>query len=190
MKCTSCKKGNLVPGYLDNLFPSHNCNNCGGHFILLNDYLHWREHVDVNTLVATPEGVSITELEEDVEDTKKAMLCPVSGTIMLKYRISKDSSHRVDLSPSVNGIWLDKGEWDLIKAAGLADSLNKIFTAPFQRDIREQTAAQTLEGKYRDQFGDEDYEKLKEIRTWLDSKDQRNLMVAYLAAKEPYSAIR
>lgn len=189
MKCTSCKIGNLVPGYLDNLFPSHNCNHCGGHFIMLNDYLHWREHVDVDALVSH-EGVDISEIKDDVEDTKKALLCPVTGTIMLKYRISKDTSHRVDLSPSLNAIWLDKGEWDLIKAAGLADSLNKIFTAPFQRNIREESAAETLSESYRNQFGDEDYEKLKEIRTWLDSKDHRNLMVAYLAAREPYSAVR
>lgn len=188
MKCTSCNVGNLVPGYLDNLFPSHQCNHCGGHFIMLNDYLHWREHVDVDALIAH-DDVTITELD-DISDTKKALLCPVTGTIMLKYRISKDSSHRVDLSPSINGIWLDKGEWDLIKAAGLADSLNKIFTAPFQRKIREQTAAATLEASYRDQFGDNDYEKLKEIRTWLDDRQHRSLMVAYLAAKDPYSASR
>jgi hypothetical protein len=64
-----------------------------------------------------------------------------------------------------DAIWLDKGEWALIKAEGLAGSLNKIFTAPLQRNIKEQNAHDVLDASYRNQLGDEDYEKLKEIRT-------------------------
>jgi Zn-finger nucleic acid-binding protein len=178
-----------MPGYLDDLFPSHNCNHCGGHWVMLEDYLQWREHADDKDLELV-EGVSVNEEQDEAQETKRALLCPVTGSIMLKYRISKDTSHRIDLSPSINGIWLDKGEWQLLKSNHLAGSLNKIFTAPWQRNIKEQNAAQVLEGRYQEQFGDEDYAKLKEIRNWLEDKKNRNLMVAYLAAKEPYSAIR
>ena len=78
----------------------------------------------------------------------------------------------------------------MIKAEGLSGSLNKIFTAPWQRNIKEQNAADVLDASYRNQLGDEDYEKLKEMRAWLDDKEKRNIMVAYLAARDPLSAIR
>ena len=189
MKCTSCKQGRLIPGYLDNLFPAHNCDNCGGHWVMLDDYLRWREHAKPEELEVL-EDISFTEEAESAEETKRALLCPVTGTIMLKYRISRENSHRIDLSPSINGIWLDKGEWELLKTEGLAGFLNKIFTAPWQRNIKEQNAAAVLGASYENVFGDEDYQKLKEIRAWLDEKEERNRMVAYLAAIDPYSAIR
>ena len=47
-----------------------------------------------------------------------------------------------------------------------------------------------LENKYLEQFGEQDYNQVKQMRQWLDKHPQRNLLVAYLAAKEPYSAIR
>ena len=188
MKCTSCKTGDLQPGYLDDLFPAHNCNHCGGSYVMLDDYLKWLEYAKPQDL--NDPLVSVEAVADEAEDTKRAMLCPVYGTIMLKYRISKDSSHRIDINPATNGIWIDKGEWALIKAQGLAGSLNKIFTVPWQKEIKEQNAKDVLENKYLEQFGEQDYNQVKQMRQWLDKHPQRNLLVAYLAAKEPYSAIR
>lgn len=191
MKCTSCKIGRLQPGYLDNLFPAHTCDHCGGHYVMLDDYLKWLEHTDdeiINQAQANSHELEL--VQEQATETKRALICPMHGNIMLKYRISKDTSHRIDINPATNGIWLDKGEWALIKSHGLAGCLNKIFTAPWQKDIKEQSAAEVLAGNYLEQFGEQDYQKIKEIRKWLDGNPKRNLLVAYLAAKEPYSAIR
>jgi Zn-finger nucleic acid-binding protein len=149
MKCTSCKQGTLSHGYLDDLFPSHNCDHCGGNWVMLSDYLHWLEYAK-ETDLAQPDNVQVNE-ETQTQETKRAMLCPVTGAIMLKYRISKDNSHRIDLSPSVSGIWMDKGEWALIKSEGLAGCLNKIFTIGWQKDIKEQNAAAVLDASYRNQ---------------------------------------
>lgn len=40
---------------------------------------------------------------------------PVIGSLTLPYRISKETLHRTDMSPRINGIWLDKGEWVPLK---------------------------------------------------------------------------
>ena len=191
MKCTSCKIGRLLPGYLDDLFPAHNCDHCGGSYIMLDDYLKWLEHADQQTLAAAQTNDQKLAIElEQVTETKRALLCPIHGNIMLKYRISTDTDHRIDINPATNGIWLDKGEWALIKSQGLAGCLNKIFTAPWQRHIKEKNAANVLDANYLEQFGEQDYEKIKDIRKWLDNHPKRNLLVAYLAATEPYSALR
>ncbi|WLQ12264.1 zf-TFIIB domain-containing protein [Hahella aquimaris] len=183
MKCTSCNSGALKPGFLEDLLACHICDNCGGTLIYLQDYLRWlnSEH-------------SLSEVDFDLavnaEDSKKALLCPKTGRLMLKYRISKNTDHRLDLSPEILAMWLDKGEWDLLKQEGLATKLNAIFTDPWQRKIRESKARDVFEALYEEEFGKEEYAKLREVREWLDKQSKQKSMIAYLLAKDPYSANR
>ena len=183
MKCTSCKQGSLQPAYLDQLFPCHTCDHCGGNWVMLADYLAWKEtHPDFTFNAEAGESVA--------EDHKQAMLCPVSGGLMVKYRISAHSDHRLDLSPAVHGIWLDKGEWALLKQAGLAGNLNRIFTDPWQRRIREESARETFVHLYEREFGVEDYAKVKAFREWLWQHPHKLKLLAYLNDEDPYSALR
>ena len=182
MKCTSCKQGRLEPGYIDTLFSAYTCDKCGGNWIYLVDYLSWQQNAEDFDVSGLP-TVAI-----EAEDTQQALLCPVTGSLMLKYRICHDSNHRLDLSPAVNGIWLDRGEWQLLKNRGLATSLNKIFTAPWQKQVRDDSAKATFEGLYDDKFSEQGHAKLKTLRDWLADQNQRAAMIAYLAAVDPYSA--
>jgi len=43
MKCTSCKQGRLLPSLLEGEFRAHTCSNCSGHWILIEDYVSWKE---------------------------------------------------------------------------------------------------------------------------------------------------
>ena len=181
MICPSCKQGKLKPGFIDDLFRCNTCSNCGGNWIHLTDYLHW-----LGRDKSVPNPID-SLVERDEQDTKNAMICPVTGQIMLKYRISNKSSHRLDLSPSISAIWLDKNEWELIKREGLSRQLNKIFTEPWQRKVKSDQAKETLEAMYLEQFGEVDYSKLKEIRQWLDSSDNKQAMLAYLLTDNPYT---
>lgn len=180
MKCPSCETGELLNSYLDDLFPCKTCNHCGGNWLLLADYLRWKDsHADA---AIPPEDVNI-----ELTESKKALLCPSTGSVMLKYRISKQSSHRLDLSPAVNGIWLDKGEWDLLKKNGLAHQLNAIFTATWQKKIRSESSADVFDQLYREKFGETDYEKIKEIRAWLQKNPHIDALRAFLISDDPWS---
>ncbi|WP_245614611.1 TFIIB-type zinc ribbon-containing protein [Leminorella grimontii] len=108
---------------------------------------------------------------------------------MTKFRISKDTAHRLDLSARVNGIWLDKGEWELLKTHGLAGRLNTLFTDFWQRQVREAQADDRLDEMYRSLLGEDDYEKLKELRNWLKQHPQRERMRAFLLAEGPASSL-
>ena len=79
----------------------------------------------------------------DNNETKKAMLCTESSAIMTKFYIFSDIEHKLDWSEK--GIWLDKGEWELLKEKGVADKLNQIFTDEYQKSIREEKAKNTFE---------------------------------------------
>ena len=129
MTCPNCQTETLNVSYLDDLFPSHTYTTCEGNWIRLADYLRWKEKNE------TPAEGSFESA--DIQDNEKALICPETGRLMTKYLISKDSSHRIDLSRYAHAVWLDKGEWQLLKQENLTGNLNDIFSDPWQQDIRE-----------------------------------------------------
>lgn len=183
MKCTSCKNGTLIPSFIDGQFRAHTCSNCGGNWILIEDYVAWKER---NSDYEFSNDIHFEETE--VTDSKQALLCPVSGTIMRKFRISAENEHKLDYSAVVGGLWLDKGEWELLKNEGLAASLNAVVTQNWQRNIRQNSAKQNFAEIYEAKFGEDTYSKVKEMRAWLSSQEQKADLRAYLLAEDPYSA--
>ncbi|RWX54528.1 zf-TFIIB domain-containing protein [Photobacterium chitinilyticum] len=182
MKCTSCKVGVLSPSFIDDLFRAHTCTHCGGNWVLVEDYVSWKE--------SNPEFQFTDNVSCEAVDTESALLCPQSGKIMRKFRITSESAHRLDYSASVGGVWLDKGEWDLMKKSGLAGSLNAVLTAQWQKNIRMNTAKDNFSDMYTEKFGQESYIKAKEIRQWLNDHPNRADLRAYILADDPYSAER
>ena len=181
MECTACHEADLKPSYLEGLIPCHTCPACGGNLLMLTDYLKWLEHND------NPEFVQQTESQVEAEDTEMALLCPKTGSIMTKYRIATDSDHRLDYSPRINAVWMDAGEWELIKQHGLAGQLNQVFTDHWQKDLVSRESAEILATMYQRKFGDH-YEQIKTFRALLDEMQERHEVIAYLMAEDPYRA--
>lgn len=183
MKCTACRAGNLVPSFLGALFRCHTCDNCGGNWILVEDYISWKERHPEHQFAE----VSIENM--DAEDSPGALICPITGGLMSKFRITRDNSHRLDYSAKVGGVWLNKGEWEMLVAEGLAGNLNAILTDQWQRRIRTEQASESFENLYRNKFGDEDFEKACEVRDWLQAHPQKADLRAFLMAHNPFSAV-
>jgi len=180
MKCTSCQQGNLIPSFIEGLFRAHTCSSCEGNWILIEDYVAWKER--------HPEYEFDARINCEIDETKQALLCPVTGSIMRKLRLSNTTEHRIDYSASVGGVWLDKGEWELLKQEKLAGSLNAVLTAYWQRNVRMNSTKDNFVEIYKDKFGEEHYQKIKEIRAWLSSQPNKHDLKAYLLAEDPYSA--
>jgi Zn-finger nucleic acid-binding protein len=185
MQCTGCQTGTLTPSFIEGLFRANTCSHCGGDWVLIEDYAAWRErHPDY-------EFAKDIHFEEiSIVDTKEAMLCPLTQTIMRKFKISATNTHRLDYSAAVGGLWLDKGEWELLVRGGLAGSLNALVTDSWQRRIRQTSAKDSFVDIYHDKFGNDVYAKIKEMRTWLNTQPQKADLRAYLMAEDPYSARR
>ncbi|MFT2092469.1 zf-TFIIB domain-containing protein [Paraglaciecola sp. 2405UD69-4] len=183
MKCTSCKEGKLTPSFIEGQFRAHTCSNCGGNWVLIEDYVSWKER---NPNYQFSENIEVSE--SDVSDSKNALLCPITSTIMRKFRISAKNEHKLDYSALVGGLWLDKGEWELLKSEGLAGCLNAVVTQHWQRNIRHNNSKQNFADIYEAKFGSENYLKIKEFRNWLVSQEQKSDLRAYLLAEDPYSA--
>lgn len=182
MKCPSCEAGTLQPSFMDKLFRAHTCDHCGGNWILIEDYVAWKER--------NPDHSFAAVTVEETDDTSSALLCPMTGVIMRKLRVSASNSHRVDYSVRVGGVWLDKGEWELLKKEGLAGSLNAILTEQWQQKIKAQRTEQTFDELYRSKFGDADYDKVKGMREWLQQHPLRSDLRSFLLSDDPYSVKR
>ncbi len=174
MKCPSCHVGILQNDTIDNLFPCKTCDHCQGHWLLLKDYMYWKNHSDKKPII---EDTDISAIE-----TKNALICPLSGTLMIKYRISNEVENRIDYSRHCSAIWLDHGEWQLIKKLDLAYQLNDIFTTNWQKKVKDNASSQLSDKCYIERFGEEDYKKIKEIRDWLVNHPQSNNLFNYLNA--------
>lgn len=180
MKCTSCKNGQLLPSFIDDAFRAHTCNNCGGNWILVEDYVAWKER--------HPEHEFSSDSTCEPEESAKAILCPLTGTIMRKFKLSSNTEHKIDYSAIVGGVWLDKGEWELLKREKLAGSLNAILTSHWQKNVRLESTKDNFSAIYQDKFGEDSYKKVKDMRTWLAQQENKADLRAYLLAEDPYSA--
>ncbi len=182
MKCPHCKTETLVPSFIDSLFRGHTCNLCHGHWLLIEDYLNWLDQHKSHQFQQDPEF--------ELDESKQALICPMTGAIMQKFRIDAESEHKLNYSHAVGGVWLDKGEWSLLKEKGYAGSLNKVFTLHWQKMIRENQTHAKFAKMYRTKFGNMDYERVRIFRHWLEHHPRKSELIAYLNAADPYSAER
>jgi len=99
---------------------------------------------------------------------------------MTKYRISADAPNRIDFCASCEDIWLDEGEWLLVESLAGSEHLATITTQPWQRRIQLESAEQMADERLKAAFGS-DYEKVIELRDWLNDHAARDEIFAYLS---------
>lgn len=114
MQCPSCHAGTLKPGTLEPNLPCSQCDACGGALLALVTYLHWSANVSPSP--------NTEPFAMDASDTKQALLCPKCSRLMVKYRITQAEDHRLDYCFGCEEVWLDAGEWEVLKSLGLHKS--------------------------------------------------------------------
>jgi hypothetical protein len=92
----------------------YKCSTSGGLWIPLQSYLSWKERQAQGT---THETHNPQFLQDD--STRRALICPESGRLLLRYRVGHGFQFHIDRSPVTGGVWLDKGEWEALKSRGL-----------------------------------------------------------------------
>lgn len=135
------------------------CPETGGIYIPLEQYWRWRKNAGDEGAVTDAIGEAPPVSEHD--DAVK--ICPESGMLMTRYRVGHGLPFRIDRSVT-GGIWLDAGEWEALKAGGLHRNLHLVFTAPWQKAIRDAEGAYHYEKRLRQHLGDEFFTRLGAIR--------------------------
>jgi len=174
MKCPKCQGRDLRPTKIEQDLAVLGCDCCKGSLLPLFQYRQWAEEHPVEV-----------ELEEkhrcvvETDETSKALQCPKCSSLMMKYRISSEAENRVDLCASCYDLWLDSGEWQLIKQLEMQGMLPSIFSDYWQNNIKEELSEIAYHARYEAVFG-EDYSKLREFKEWLDNIDKKQAVINFL----------
>jgi len=114
------------------------------------------------------------------DSAQRTLLCPASGGMMLRYRVGHGLNFQIDRSPTTGGVWLDAGEWEALKSKGLHDEMHLIFTAPYQKRVREERFNIQLQENFKTRIGEGDFEKVREFKAWLSGHAKRRDVLAFL----------
>jgi Zn-finger nucleic acid-binding protein len=180
MKCPVCKQEIMELEEIDVGLDAEVCKKCHGKWISFSHYESWIER----------RGSSHPEIHVDDDDMKipefeLARLCPKCSRILVKYKVGRNTAFQIDRCSNCAGVWLDADEWEALKNRNLHDDLQRIFTDHWQEGVSREETRKTLRGIYRSKFGESDYTKITEFKSWLDDQEKRSEILSYLRDKNP-----
>lgn len=153
------------------------CPESGGHWIPAESYWKWRGSLPPaeERDLADPAACPISEYDDLVK------FCPESGTLMSRYRVGHGLPFRVDRS-NTGGIWLDGGEWEILKSGNLHQAIHLIFTSPWQQAIRDQEHDACYQTQLVQRLGEDLYRRIDALREELAGHPNQAMALAYLNA--------
>ena len=172
-QCPFCKDRPLNPTRIEQNLPALGCEHCGGTLLSLVSYRHWRERQPAH------DESTAGDAPVEVKDTPLALQCPKCEHFMTKFRLSADTRNHVDLCVRCDDVWLDNGEWRLIDRLALAGSLTRVFTQPWQAQVRHVEAERRAEERWAERLGD-DYDRAHELQAWLRDHPNARDVLTYL----------
>jgi len=183
--CPVCKSVNLESSQFENSLPVLHCPSCGGSWLRANEYALWLKSQEPGTFDESK--VKEASKQFPVTESNKTAVCPDCGHFLRKYKVGATVGFHLDRCNHCNGIWLDKNEWESLKAADLHNEINQVLTKPWQQHIMDKATALKFDATYLQKFGESDYARIKEIREWLQDHPNRNTLIAFLLDQDPFS---
>ena len=95
-------------------------------------------------------------------------------------------SFTLDHCEGCKGIWLDRNEWEALKARNLHDDVNSMLTAFWQDEAQKEVRKKRMEQIYIGRFGADDYAEIEKIRAWLATRPKKQDLLAYLTDRDPF----
>ena len=181
MNCPVCKTPQLLSTELESNLTSLKCPDCGGNWISGAEYWKWLEKHGPNL----PERVAEDE-ELALAEPGKYLDCPECRFRMQKYLVGHGLSFTLDHCEGCKGIWLDSNEWETLKKYNLHDDINSMLTSFWQARAQKEPRRKHLEQIYIRRFGADDYRELTRIRAWLETRQNKQDLLAYLLDKNPF----
>jgi Zn-finger nucleic acid-binding protein len=175
MKCPICKTAFLVDDELRSGPPSHRCPECRGQWVEADHYWKWLESRD-----ATQVGAVAADVRVPVADSAKAKLCPKCGRLLTRAKVGRGADFSLDRCSHCGGIWFDADEWDALLALGLHDDVHFVFSDAWQADIARIDRQKQHDRLLREKLGDADFEKIQQIKAWLEGHAHRVELYAIL----------
>lgn len=183
-KCPICHV-DLNRTLLEENLPAYSCPECQGIWVSANEYLSW---------LPPQTAVSVEEIDIDrdfdfphpIVTDRKAIFCPDCGRYLRRFRIWPNIRFHLDRCSHCNGIWFDDQEWQTLRTHNLHKQVNLFFTQAWREKLRGEEMRRRFDNMYRDKFGPADYNKIQEVRAWLQAHPQGTSLLAFLTDRDPY----
>lgn len=179
MNCPKCRNVSLETIELEPQLSALHCHRCEGHWLPVDRVTRWL----ASRQGTLPERTEVPDPQ--LHDDQTARLCPDCGRIMLRYRVISGVALILDRCGGCSGLWFDAGEWQALRERNLHEELIDLFTPARQRQIQHEEAAARLRALYHACFGT-DFERAEEIRRWVREHPQKESLLAFLTADDPY----
>ena len=172
----------LVKSELDTGLTSWRCPSSGGHWLPAPSYWRWHAQQSTelkNASISEKKLSKLTPTDIDTQLERPALLCPETHCLLVRYKVAGLGIF-IDRSPVSGGIWLDAGEWKLLKENNVHASLHEIFTTSYQKRIVREEAREALMHKFYTDIGEEVAEDLTHLAEWLKLHPKRRRIIAWL----------
>lgn len=172
---------NLAEAELEPGLTSWRCPSSGGHWIPAPSYWRWHSQMPPN-LKKEHSDRKISKVQQpsvDEQLERPALLCPESNCLLVRYRVGGIGIY-IDRSPLSGGIWLEAGEWNLLKENSIHASLHEIFTTSYQKRILREEARDALMHKFYTDLGEDVAEDLTHLAEWLKLHPKKRRIIAWL----------
>jgi Zn-finger nucleic acid-binding protein len=176
MNCPVCRKTPLGLRELGEGLKAMECRLCGGKWIQSFQYWKWRE-LHGRSLPERPPG-EVAEL--DVANNTEAKLCPECGHFLRRYPVGHGIAFTLDRCGHCGGMWFDRNEWKILKGRNLHDDVHLIFSTVWQAQLNHEERVRAKEELLVGMFGKQEYERLREIRRWINGHPLAHQLRAFL----------
>ena len=169
----------------DGLF-AYRCESSKGVFLPVASYKEW---VSRQPAIRHLVGGKVRQAPTKTKASKYgevAKVCPESGYLMSRYRVSSDKDFHLHRSPT-GSIWFDQGEWEIIKSEGLDFHLDKIFTVEWQNEIKKREGIADEIQNLEERIGIELSEGISELALKCKRSKYKNLAIELFLSKVGYN---
>lgn len=182
MKCLVCKDVDLVEYEIEPGLIVHTCHKCEGNWLRMSDFHKWHN----NQRSTEEEKKEEEQVNSIINNDVSQKLCLDCKTVLSAYKAASRLNFKIEHCDACGGIWFYKNEWRILRQNNLHTQIDKFFTYTWQRKIKEEEIKQYFDKSYIKNFGTEDYEKIKEIREWLDNNRNKEALLRFLIKDNPY----
>ena len=176
MNCPICKTKALEINELESGLASYHCKSCEGNWMKSEHYWNWRNK-QADNLSEKPAEESISL---KIDDSKGWKYCPDCSRFMFGYKVGHETGFNLDRCSSCGGVWLDKNEWKVLKSRNLHDEIHFMFSAPWKNKIKREELEKRIDKLIKENLGEEDYLKVKEITGWVKEHSKKSEIMAYV----------
>lgn len=186
LHCYHCTAEPLLPTKLDDTLPALSCKKCQGIYLDLLTYRSWLEsHAAHKTSDDSETGESDKQSSKtfdasELKNTDNALVCQRCRKFMLKYRINNEHKNTINVCHTCDDVWLDRGEWPLLKYLKMQDKLTAVMSEPWQQQLRNQDREQAFNKLYQQKLGN-DFEAVERFALWLQNHPQKSEIQHYLS---------